>query len=195
LHVTANFAGSQALVAQIEQGAPADVFASADQKNMQKLVDTGLVEPPSVFARNALEIVVARANPKRIAGLRDLSRSDLVVVLADPSVPVGNYARQALVKAGVTVRPKSLELDVKAALAKVTTGEADATIVYATDVQAAGANAVGVVIPGAQNVVATYPIAVVKATKHRAAADAFVAMVMSKAGQQVLAARGFLSPA
>jgi molybdate transport system substrate-binding protein len=190
-----DFAGSQALVTQIQQGAPADVFASADQKNMQRLVDAGLVEAPKVFARNALAIVVAPGNPKHISGLADLARRDVIVVLADPSVPAGNYAHQALAAAGVTVHPKSLELDVKSTLAKVTSGEADAAIVYATDAKAAGAKATGVAIPTAQNVIAAYPIAVVKATKHHAAAQAFVDAVLSPSGQRVLADRGFLSAA
>jgi molybdate transport system substrate-binding protein len=188
-----DFDSSANLAAQIQQGAPADVFASADQKNMQRLVDAGLVDRPTVFARNALEIVVAAGNPKRVTGLADLARSDLIVVLADPSVPAGNYAHQALQKAGVTVRPKSLELDVKATLAKVTSGEADAAIVYATDVKAAGSKASGVEIPTPQNVIAMYPVAIVKATKHKAAAQAFVDALLSKTGQQVLADRGFLS--
>src|SRR5581483_9851786 len=104
LTVTYSFAGSQALVTQIQQGAPADVFASADQKSMQKLVDAGLVDAPRVFARNKLEIVVAPGNPKHITGLADLAQPGLVVVLEDPSVPAGAYSRQALQKAGVTVK-------------------------------------------------------------------------------------------
>jgi molybdate transport system substrate-binding protein len=192
LSLTLSFAGSQALVQQIRQGAPADVFGSADERNMQQLVDAGLVEPPQVFAHNELEIVVAPGNPKGVKGLADLARSDLLVVLEDPSVPAGNYSQQALRKAGVRVVPKSLELDVKATLAKVTSGEADAAIVYASDVQAAGGTAAGVEIPDAQNVVATYPIAVVKASSHRAAAEAFVVEVVSGAGQDVLRSHGFL---
>jgi molybdate transport system substrate-binding protein len=118
-----------------------------------------------------------------------------VLVLADKNVPAGRYALQAFVKAGLPApRPTSLELDVKAALAKVVSGDADAAIVYVTDVEAAGARVQGVDIPDAQNVIATYPIAVVKATKHRAAAQAFVDDMVSGAGQTVLRARGFLPP-
>jgi molybdate transport system substrate-binding protein len=189
---TFTFAGSSALVTQIQQGAPADVFASADETNMQKLVDADLVETPKVFAHNTLEIVTGPGNPKRITGLADLDRSDLVVVLADPSVPVGRYSQQVLTKAGVSVKPRSLELDVKAALTKVTTGEADAAIVYASDVHAAGNDATGVEIPKDQNVTATYPIAVVKATAHRASAEAFVRKALSPDGQAALQRRGFL---
>ncbi|MCU1375670.1 MAG: molybdenum transporter, periplasmic molybdate-binding protein [Actinomycetia bacterium] len=189
---TFTFAGSSALVSQIEAGAPADVFASADEKNMQQLVDAGLVEAPEVFAHNTLEIVTKPGNPKHIEGLADLADPDLAVVLADPSVPVGAYSQQVLTKAGVTVEPRSLELDVKAALTRVTIGDADAAIVYASDAQAAGAKATGVEIPTGQNVTATYPIAVVKASRHRAAARAFVRAVLSTRGQAALKAHGFL---
>src|SRR5262245_18614690 len=127
LSLTYNFAGSQALVQQIQQGAPADVFASADQKNMQKLVDAGLVTSPEVFARNKLEIAVAPGNPKNITSLADLERPNVALVLADPSVPAGNYALQAFEKAGLPApSPRSRELDVKSTLARLTSGEADA---------------------------------------------------------------------
>ncbi len=192
---TYNFAGSSALVQQITQGAPADVFASADEKNMQALVDANLVEAPKTFVRNKLQIAVAPDNPKKIRSLRDLERAGVILVLADKAVPAGNYALQAFEKAGLPApRPKSLELDVKAALAKVVSGDADAAVVYVTDVKAAGAQVQGVDIPDAQNVIATYPIAVMKATKHRAAAQEFVDDMASGAGQAVLQARGFLAP-
>jgi molybdate transport system substrate-binding protein len=194
LRLTYSFAGSQTLVQQIEQGAPADVFASADTKTMQRLVDAGLVEPPKTFARNKLEIVVESGNPKHVNGLSDLARPDLVVVLEDPSVPAGNYSQQALSKLGITVHPKSLQLDVKSTLAAVTTGEADAAIVYVSDVAAARSKATGVVIPDDQNVVATYPIAVVKASHNLTAAEAFVDEIVSGSGQKALADAGFLAP-
>ncbi len=116
------------------------------------------------------------------------------MVLADPSVPAGKFAKQALQKAGVTVTPKSLELDVKSVLQKVAIGEADAGIVYVTDVTAAGTSVAGVPIPDDQNVIAVYPIAVVKATTHHAAAAAFVSQIVSGVGQQALRKRGFLAP-
>lgn len=195
LKLTYSFAGSQALVQQIEQGAPADVFASAGAKNMQALVDAGLVEAPKTFARNQLEIAVAPDNPKHITGLADLERAGVVLVLEDPSVPAGGYALRAFANAGLPVpHAKSLELDVKAALAKLTLGEADAVVVYVTDVKAAGAKVQGVEIPEADNVFATYPIAVVKASKHRAAAEAFVDELVRGSGQAALKARGFLPP-
>jgi molybdate transport system substrate-binding protein len=193
--VTFDFAGSQALVTQIEQGAPADVFASADEKNMKKLVDGGLVETPRTFARNKLEIAVAPGNPKHITGLADLERAGVVLVLEDPSVPAGNYARQAFRKAGLPApEAKSNELDVKSTLAKLTAGEADAVIVYVTDVASAGSKVTGVEIPDAQNVIASYPIAVVKESKRVAAARALVDEIVSGSGQQALQSRGFLPP-
>lgn len=189
-----SFGGSGALVTQIQQGAPADVVATADVPTMQRLVDAGLVDPPVTFATNGLEILVAPGNPKAVHGLADLARDDLKVVLADDSVPAGKYAAQALQAAGTTVRPVSKETDVKAAVAKVTLGEADATIVYVTDVLAAGPRGQGVPIPAAANVVAEYRIAVVAATSHRDAAAAFVATVVGGAGQDALRQRGFAPP-
>jgi molybdate transport system substrate-binding protein len=195
LELTYSFAGSQALVQQIEQAAPADVFASAGVADMQELVDAGLVEPPKTFARNELEIAVAPGNPKHITGLADLERAGVVLVLEDPSVPAGGYVLRAFAKAGLPApRAKSLELDVKATLAKLTLGEADAVVVYVTDVKAAGAKVQGVEIPAADNVFAAYPIAVVKASKHRAAAEAFVDAMVRGSGRAALRARGFLPP-
>jgi molybdate transport system substrate-binding protein len=190
--VTFNFAGSQALATQIQQSAPADVFASADTTNMGKVKD--LVATPQSFASNLLQIIVAKGNPKAIKGLADLSRSDLKVVLAAPEVPAGKYAQQALSAQHVTVKPVSLEDNVKAVVTKVSFGEADAGIVYVTDVTAAGDKVEGVDIPNDQNVPATYPIATVKASSHQPQAQAFVDMVRSDQGQQVLKSFGFLPP-
>jgi molybdate transport system substrate-binding protein len=192
LSVTYSFAGSGALVTQVEQGAPADVIATADTASMGRLTETGLVEAPVVFARNRLEILVEPGNPKGIRGLADLSRTDLKLVLGDETVPVGEYAAQVLEAAGVVVDPVSKETDVKSAVAKVTSGEADVTIVYATDVIAAGGRGEGVPIPDAQNVLAEYPIVIVKATHDHAAAVAFVEAVLHGSGPDVLRARGFL---
>ncbi len=190
-----NLAGSSTLAAQIEQGAPADVFASADQPNMQKLVDTGLVMgSPRVFATNRLQIVVPAGNPKGITGLADLRRPGLVVVLCAPAVPCGRYAVQALQRAGVGLVPASQEADVKAVVSKVALGEADAGIVYVTEVKAGGVKVQGIVIPDNENVVATYPIAVLKAAHDGRAAQAFVDFVLSPAGQRVLAGFGFGGP-
>ena len=193
--VEQNFAGSPALVAQIESGAPADVIATADAPNMARLESKGLLSgAAAVFARNRLEIVVEKGNPKRITGLADLGRKDLVVILAAEAVPAGRYAREALSAAGVTVEPKSLEENVKAVLNKVALGEADAGIVYTTDVRSAGARVDGVAIPDAQNAVASDPIALVKHPEVRADAKAFVAFVLSAEGRAILARFGFLAP-
>jgi molybdate transport system substrate-binding protein len=185
-----SFAGSQQLVAQVEARAPVDVVSTADPDAMDRLVRAGLVDPPVIFARNRLAIAVATGNPARIGGLADLGRSGLKVVLADPTVPAGRYARQALDRAGVAVRPVSLELDVKAVARKVTAGEADAGIVYVTDVPIAAR----VDIPEASNVVANYPVAVVRATGHRAGAQAFVDRLLGAAGRTALGAQGFELP-
>jgi molybdate transport system substrate-binding protein len=191
LSITYNFAGSQVLVQQITEGAPADVVATADTKTMDKLVAAGLVERPAVLARNSLVIAVESGNPEGVKGLADLARPDLAVVLADPSVPVGAYAAAALDHAGVTVRPRSFELDVKAALAKVTAGEADAAIVYATDVTAAKGRAATVAIADADNQDVTYPIAVVRATAHKRAARELLTALARGPGRASLRARGF----
>ena len=190
--VTFNFAGSQALATQVRQGAPADVFASADIPNMDKVKD--LVDTPRNFASNRLQIVVEQGNPKDIKSLQDLANPDLKVVLAAPEVPAGKYARQVLDQAGVTVGPVSQEDNVKAVVTKVSLGEADAGIVYVTDVAAGGDKVEGVDIPRDRNVTATYPIATVKATKAPEAAQAFMDLVLSAEGRQVLKEYGFLPP-
>jgi molybdate transport system substrate-binding protein len=190
--VSFNFAGSQALATQIQQGAPADVLASADVPNMDKVRD--LVGDPQVFAGNLLQILVEKGNPKGVKGLDDLAGSDLKVVLAAEEVPAGKYAKQILDRAGVSVRPVSREDNVKAVVTKVSLGEADAGIVYVTDVTAGGDKVEGVDIPEEQNVVATYPIATVKASKAQDKAQAFMDLVRSDLGQQVLENHGFLPP-
>jgi molybdate transport system substrate-binding protein len=193
--VRTNFAGSPALVQQIREGAPVDVFASADEPNMKRVADAGeLAAAPQVFARNRLEIVVAKGNPKKIAGLADLTKPGLVLSLCGPTVPAGRYAREAFVKAGLKAPETSQELDVKAIVSRVVLGEADAGIVYETDVRAAGDKAEGIAIPESSNVVARYPIAVLKEAPNRAAADAFVAYVLSPAGRATLEKAGFLAP-
>jgi molybdate transport system substrate-binding protein len=190
--VTFNFAGSQALATQIQQSAPADVFASADLANMDKVKD--LVGTPQNLASNQLQIVVEKGNPKSIQGLDDLANPDLKVVLAAPDVPAGKYAAEALGKADVTVRPVSEEDNVKAVITKVSLGEADAGIVYVTDVTAGGDKVEGVDVPEELNVLATYPIATVKASQAQDQAQAFMDLVLSAEGQQALKEYGFLPP-
>jgi molybdate transport system substrate-binding protein len=192
--VNFSFAGTPTLVTQIEQGAPADVFASADSTNMDKLTTDGFTSGSSkVFARNQLEIVVAPGNPKAITGLADLAKSGLIYITEAPSVPAGKYSLQALSAAGVKVTPKSLETSVAAVIGKIELGEADAGIVYTTDIQAAGSKVQGVPIAAADNVIATYPIVAVKGTKYSEVANAFIDYVLSSTGQSTLAAFGFLS--
>jgi molybdate transport system substrate-binding protein len=189
-----NYAGTPTLVTQIEQGAPADVFASADTTNMDKMTADGFTAGASlVFAHNSLEIVVAPGNPKGITGLADLAKPGVLYITEGPTVPAGKYSLQALKSAGVTVTPKSLETSVTAVISKIELGEADAGIVYTTDVTAAGSKVAGVPIPAANNVIATYPIVVVKGTTNAAAAYAFMGYVVSVTGQAALASFGFLS--
>jgi molybdate transport system substrate-binding protein len=190
-----NFGSSSTLATQIASGAPADVFASADETNMQKLVDARLTDgAPALFASNRLAIAVARGNPKNVASLADLTRPGLVVVLAAPTVPAGKYALDSLAKAGVKVTPASQELDVRSVLNKVALGEADAGIVYVTDVLSAGTRVSSVEIPEQQQVVAGYPIAVVSGTKNPDLARAFVGYLVSDEGQRLLAEFGFSRP-
>jgi molybdate transport system substrate-binding protein len=188
--VAFNYAGTQTLAAQLTQGAAADVFASADVAHMTTLQGAGLVAGnPTVFAHNRLEIAVEPGNPKHIKSLADLARSDVVVVLADPSVPAGKYAQQALGRAHVTVHPASLELQVSGVLSKVALGEADAGIVYVSDVVTSG-KVDGVAIPEADNVVADYPIVALKGARSPALAGSFISFVLSNQGQAILQAAG-----
>lgn len=190
--VRINAAGSQTLVAQIEQGAKADVIATASTKSMDGLAADGRLDGAAVpFVTNALEIAVRAGNPDNITGLSDLARSGLRVVIPAPEVPAGQYGREALSRAGVDLKPVSEPNDVKAAVTPVALGEADASIVYATDVRAAGAQVAGVPIPADQNVVATYPIAVVKDVDAPDLARQFVDLVRSADGQRTLTDAGF----
>jgi len=194
-NVKFNFAASSDLVTQIDQGAAADVYASADQANMQKLVDAAAnADQPQVFATNSLQIIVPPGNPKGIKTLSDLANPNILYVTCAPEVPIGKYAAQALSSAGVTVTPVSLEQNVKGIVTKVTLGEADAGIVYTTDVIAAGQSAQGIDIPTENNVIATYPIVAVKAAPNPEGAAAFKAFVISDQGQKILAGYGFTSP-
>jgi len=191
LHVTFNYAGTQTLTSQLTQGAQADVFASADTVHMKTVQDAGLLAgEPKLFAQNRLEIAVEKGNPKGIHTLADLARPGVVVVLADTSVPAGKYAQQALQRAGVTVHPKSLETQVTGVLSKVALGEADAGIVYVSDIVTSG-KVDGVKIPDAQNVVAEYPVARLKSARDASAADTFINYLLSPPGQAILAQAGF----
>ena len=193
--VTFNFASSSDLVVQINEGAPADVYASADQTNMAKLIDAGNNGgEPALFATNSLEIIVEKGNPKAITGVADLANPDLIVVTCAPEVPIGKYSAEVFAKAGVTVTPASYEENVKGVVNKVTLGEADAGVVYKTDVAAAGDQAEGVGIPTDLNVIAEYPLVVTREAPNAGAGQAFVDFVVGEEGQSILASYGFTSP-
>ena len=192
---TFSFDASSALVQQITQGAPADVFASADTANMDKLTTPGLNgSAPVVFATNLLAVIVPKGNPKGIIGVADLANPDLKVVICAPEVPCGKYAAQIFTSAAVTVTPVSLEQNVKGVVTKVTAGEADAGIVYTTDVKAAGDAAVAVAIPADINVVAQYPIASVKTSSKPDVDAACISFLTGTEGQAILAKYGFGKP-
>lgn len=188
--VVVSYGGSPNLVGQIEQGAPADVLATADRDTMNRVLDL-LAGPPAVFAGNRLTIAVEPGNPRGIASVADLAQPGLVVVLADREVPAGAYAAQVLEHAGVTVDAASYESSVRAVAAKVALGEADAGIVYRTDVAGDPSRLDEVVIPDTANVLAEYPIATVRAGE---VADEFVRYVLGPAGRAVLAETGFALP-
>src|SRR3954454_17546929 len=190
-----NFASSSTLATQINQGAPADVFASADDANMKRVTDADSnLGTPIEFATNKLQVIVGKGNPKGVTSVTDLAKFGITSVTCDPAVPIGTYTQQVFQKAGITVKPKSLEPDVKGIVTKVTAGEADAGVVYATDVLAAGSNAQGVVIPDTWNVVAHYPVSVIRATKDAYSAQVFMKYVLSGDGQAILARWGFTGP-
>lgn len=185
--------GSSTLATQLIEGAPADVFASADEKNMQKVVDAGLAAAPEQFAANTLVIAVPAGDPGGVSGIEDLAAPGLTVVLCAPEVPCGAASQTLLEANGVAVTPASLEQNVTAVLTKVAAGEADAGLVYATDVRGRD-DVESVDAAGAEDVVNHYPIAALDGAANRAAADAFVAFVLSDEGRAVLEALGFLAP-
>ncbi|MFI8206792.1 molybdate ABC transporter substrate-binding protein [Streptomyces sp. NPDC085937] len=193
--VTFNFGGSDSLAAGIAGGAPADVFAAASTTTMDRVADEGLTAgDPATFTRNRLEIATAPGNPHGITSLKDLADPGLKVVLCDETVPCGAAARKALKAAGVRVTPASYEQDVKSALTKVRLKEADAAVVYRTDVRAAGDKVDGVDFPEAAQAVNDYPIARLESSGNPVTADAFVALVTSPEGRKVLRGAGFLTP-
>ncbi len=189
-----NFAGSSALREQILDGAPADVFASANNSNMDTVVAEGAASDPEIFVTNQLQIVVPAGNPGGVTGLEDFARDELLIGLCAAEVPCGDFGRQALAAAGVTPAQDTDEPDVRSLLNKVAEGELDAGIVYTTDVIAAGDDVEGVDIAPNVNVVAEYPIAVLTEAPEPDIAAAFMAFVLSDEGQAILASYGFGSP-
>lgn len=190
-----SFGGSSDLVAQIQQGAPADVFASADTANMDKATGDDLVEgDPVNFASNTLEIAVPPDNPAGVASFKDLSKPGTKVVVCAPEVPCGSAAQKVQDASGVTIKPVSEEQSVTDVLNKVQTGEADAGLVYVTDVKAAGDKVKGITFPESSSAVNTYPIAALADSKDKDLAQQYVDLVTGDAGQQVLAHAGFAKP-
>ena len=190
--VKLNFAGSSDLAQQILNGAPADVFAAASDATMKTVTDAGLAaEPPKVFASNVLQIATAPGNPKGIASFADLARPDLKVVVCAPQVPCGAATEKIEKSTGVTLSPVSEEADVKSTLGKVSSGDADAGLVYVTDVQAAGTDVSGVTFPEANQATTNYPITALKNAPQAQLAQQFVDLVTGDEGQRVLGAAGF----
>lgn len=192
--VTFSFGASSGLAQQIIAGAPVDVFASASEKNMSQVTDAGDAANPATFATNTAAIAVNPASATKVSSLGDLGKPGVKVALCQPEVPCGALAQTVLGQAYVTVQPVTLGLDVKSTLAYVTSGEADAAIVYVTDVKAAAGKVTGVDIPASVNSGTNYPIAPVKTGKNPALAAAFLSFVLSPAGQRVLAEAGFGPP-
>jgi len=203
VHVTFNFAGTQELRTQLEHGAPADVFASADQRHMKEMVEAKRVSAPVVFARNEPLVVVATSARATVSTFVDLPRAARIVV-GTPEVPIGRYTAQILERAGkrlgadfkteVEAKVVSRELNVRQVLAKVSLGEADAGIVYRTDVASAKGKVEVVPIPAELNVIAEYPIALVTEAVHPKLGGDWIQLVSSAAGQNRLRAAGFLAP-
>jgi molybdate transport system substrate-binding protein len=192
VRVVLSFAGSSDLAQQIRSGAPADVFASAAETDMDRVA--GDVTGRTDFARNTLEIAVPPGNPAHVTGLADLARTGVKVAVCQARVPCGAVAVDVLRNAGVEVHPVTEEVDVKSVLAKVTLGEVDAGLVYVTDVRAAGDKVRGVPIPVGVDAVTTYPIAEVRDSAHATLAREFVGLVLSDHGRRVLADAGFAEP-
>ncbi|MFC9916135.1 molybdate ABC transporter substrate-binding protein [Streptomyces sp. NPDC059862] len=193
--VTFSFGGSDSLAASITGGAPADVFAAASPRTMAIVTDAGDASgTPTTFVRNQLEIATLPGNPDRISSLEDLTESGLKVVLCDESVPCGAAAQKALDASRLKLTPVSYEQDVKSALTKVELKEADAALVYKTDVRAAGDKVEGVDFPESADAINDYPIALLRDAPNTEAAKAFIDLVKSAEGQKVLTGAGFLAP-
>jgi molybdate transport system substrate-binding protein len=190
-----NYQGSSSLATSINQGAPADVFASAAPSNMKTVTDAGnAVGTPKIFASNQGEIMVEKGNPDHITSVSQLANPAVKVVVCAPEVPCGAVATAIFKNADVTVKPVSEETNVGGVVTKVTLGEADAGIVYVTDVKANESKATGVAIPANENDTTEYPIVQVKDAPNAKAADAFISYVLGPDGQKVLASFGFMPP-
>jgi molybdate transport system substrate-binding protein len=189
-----SFGPSSGLSTQITSGAPADVFASAAPANMDTVVSAGDAANPQDFAKNTMEVATPPNNPGKVNSVSDLAKKSVKVALCQPQVPCGVVAAEVFKNASIKVKPVTLQPDVKSVLTQVETGNVDAGMVYVTDVMAAGAKVKGVSIPASDNASTLYPIATISNSKHKSIAQAFVAYVLSPAGQQVLTAAGFQKP-
>jgi len=195
MSVESSFAGSSDLVTQLTQGAQADVFASADTKNMDKAAQAGLLEgDPVNFASNTLTIVVAPGNPEQVKSFQDLTKPGLAVVVCAPQVPCGSATQKVEEATDVDIEPVSEESSVSDVLNKVTTGQANAGLVYVTDATSAGDKVTAVPFPESADAVNTYPMAILKSSEHQELARKFVEAVTSDAGQKTLSAAGFAKP-
>ena len=189
-----SFGPSSGLATQITSGAPADVFASASPTTMDTVVKAGDAANPQTFAKNTMEVAVPPNNPAHVTSVNDLAKSSVKVALCQPQVPCGVVAAQVFKNAAITVKPVTLEADVDSVVTQVETGNVDAGMVYVTNVLSAGTKLKGITIPANLNASTLYPIATIKSSKHASIAKEFVDYVLSPAGQQVLAAAGFLKP-
>jgi molybdate transport system substrate-binding protein len=193
--VRINFAGSSDLAQQIVNGAPADVFAAANDSTMRTVTDSGLVQgSPAVFATNVLQIATAPGNPRGISSFDDLARPDLKTVVCAPQVPCGAATQKIEQSTGVTLHPVSEEQDVRSTLGRVESGDADAGLVYVTDIRAAGDTVQGVSFPEAAQSVNNYPIAALTSAPQPALAQAFINLVRSDSGTRTLQDAGFGTP-
>ncbi|MGW4644791.1 molybdate ABC transporter substrate-binding protein [Sphaerisporangium sp. NPDC004334] len=189
-----NFGSSATLAQQITQGAPADVFAAASPATMKTVTDASLASSPTTFARNKLQIAVPAAGPAKVEGLKDLTDPKVKVALCAEQVPCGAAAVKALEAAGLTVKPVTLEQDVKATLTKVELGEVDAALVYKTDVIASAGKVNGIGFPEADKAINDYPIATLAKAPAGDLAKRFVDLVLSPQGKDVLTKAGFEAP-
>lgn len=192
--ITFSFGSSSTLATQISEGAPADVFASANESTMQSITDAGLNDEPKIFVTNTLQIAVPPGNPAKISELAEFADASKKIALCAPQVPCGSAAEQVFEKAGVTPQPDTLERDVKATLQKVQLNEVDAALVYKTDITSAGDKVEGIDFDEAAKVINNYPICTLKESKNTELAQAFVDYVLSDEGQQVLSGTGFGAP-
>jgi molybdate transport system substrate-binding protein len=189
-----SFGPSSGLAAQINSGAPADVFASASPTNMQQVVSAGDASNPQTFVKNTMEVAVPPNNPGHVTSVKDLAKSSVKVALCQPQVPCGVVAAEVFKNAGIAVKPVTLETDVDSVVTQVETGNVDAGMVYVTNVLSEGTKLKGITIPANVNASTLYPIATIKSSKHASIAKEFVDYVLSPAGQQVLTAAGFQKP-